>query len=174
MSQCWREWNAKLHNREVGTPVVIAVTILENISLFDHGHKPGCWRTNCPLGIFRSSSWCPPPPGWIKVNVDGSLPPSGSAGLGVVVRSKAGLVLTAASFAWNRWDLGRVDLEAILAICRVVLPTTPEARGFIIEGDAANVLDFCCRASSGSAHPNTYLGAVDLSFLYDFVAVRFQ
>ncbi|KAK8937584.1 hypothetical protein KSP40_PGU002523 [Platanthera guangdongensis] len=49
-----------------------------------------------------------------------------------------------------------------------------EARGIIIEGDAANVMDFCCKAASGSARLTTYPGDADLSFLSDFAAVRFQ
>ncbi|KAK8941882.1 hypothetical protein KSP40_PGU016062 [Platanthera guangdongensis] len=112
--QCWRARNAKIHNREVGSPIVIAATILENITLFDHGRKLGCWSINRPLGLSHSSLWCPPPPGWIKVNVDGSLLLSGSAGLGVVARSDDGRVLIAAGFAWHHWDPGRVELEAIL------------------------------------------------------------
>ncbi|KAK8969342.1 hypothetical protein KSP40_PGU003878 [Platanthera guangdongensis] len=94
--------------------------------------------------------------------------PSRCAGLGIVVRSEAGQVLMAASFAWQYWDPGRVELEAILAIRRVVLPIIPEDRGIIIEGDAANVLDFCSRAAWGSARPNTYPGAVDLTFLTEY------
>ncbi|KAK8937869.1 hypothetical protein KSP40_PGU011541 [Platanthera guangdongensis] len=132
MYQCWRAWNAKLLHREVGTPVVIATTIMENLSLFDQGRTPGCWSTSHPSGHFRSSTWCPPPPRWIKVNVDGSPLSSRCAGLGIVVRSEGGQVLMAVGFAWQHWDPGRVELEAILAIRRVVLPTLLAARGIIL------------------------------------------
>ncbi|KAK8956307.1 hypothetical protein KSP40_PGU020698 [Platanthera guangdongensis] len=172
MYQCWHARNAKLHNREVGTPVVIAATVMENPALFDQGRTPGCWSTSRPSGHFRSFSWCPP--GWIKVNLDGSLLPSRCEGLGIVVRSEGGQVLMAEGFAWQHWDPGRVELEAILAIRWVVLPTLLEARGIIIEGDATNVLDFCSKAAWGSARPNTFPGDGDLSFLTEFAAVWFQ
>ncbi|KAK8959889.1 hypothetical protein KSP40_PGU004942 [Platanthera guangdongensis] len=67
-----------------------------------------------------------------------------------------------------------VELEAVLAIRRVVLPTLFEARGVIIEGDVANVIDFCRAAALNSARPSSLLPNMDLSFLSDFSAVRFQ
>ncbi|KAK8942134.1 hypothetical protein KSP40_PGU017579 [Platanthera guangdongensis] len=62
-----------------------------NLTHFDHGRTPGCWSTSRPSGYFRSSSWCPPPPGWIKVSVDGSLLPSRCSGLGIVVGERIGV-----------------------------------------------------------------------------------
>ncbi|KAK8971310.1 hypothetical protein KSP40_PGU005732 [Platanthera guangdongensis] len=35
MNRCWRARNAKLHSREIGTPVGIAATIVENLALLD-------------------------------------------------------------------------------------------------------------------------------------------
>ncbi|KAK8958120.1 hypothetical protein KSP40_PGU017523 [Platanthera guangdongensis] len=85
--------------------------------------------------------------------MDGSLLPSRCAGLGIVIRSEAGAVLRAAGFAWRHWDPGRVELEAVLAIRWVLLPALLEAKGIIIDGDAANVLDFCHSAAWCSARP---------------------
>ncbi|KAK8963751.1 hypothetical protein KSP40_PGU000430 [Platanthera guangdongensis] len=96
----------------------------------------------------NTSRWSPP---------DGSLQPSRCAGLGIVVCSEAGTMLVAAGFACLHWDPGLVELEAVLAIRRVVLPTLFEARGIIIEGDAANVLEFCSSVARGSARPSSFL-----------------
>ncbi|KAK8956009.1 hypothetical protein KSP40_PGU005355 [Platanthera guangdongensis] len=165
--QCWRAQNAKVHNREVNTPLVIAATIVENLTLFDQGCHLGCWGTSRPFGHFLFPSWCPPPPGWIKVNVDGSLLPSRSAGLGIVVRSEAGAVLMAAGFAWQHWDPGRIELEAIVAIRCVVSQALLAAKGIIIKRDVSNVLDFCSKAIWGTARLGTYPGETDLAFLTD-------
>ncbi|KAK8955454.1 hypothetical protein KSP40_PGU008745 [Platanthera guangdongensis] len=56
---CWRSRNAYTHGYEVGTPAVIAATVLENIAIFDQGRNSGCWGTSRPSGIFHSPSWCP-------------------------------------------------------------------------------------------------------------------
>ncbi|KAK8955534.1 hypothetical protein KSP40_PGU010463 [Platanthera guangdongensis] len=60
--QCWRSRNAYTHGRVVGTPVVIAAAVLENIAIFDQGRNSGCWGTSRPSGLFRLPTWCPPTP----------------------------------------------------------------------------------------------------------------
>ncbi|KAK8935604.1 hypothetical protein KSP39_PZI013846 [Platanthera zijinensis] len=172
--QCWRSRNARIHGREVGTPVVIAAMVLENVSLLDQGRKSGCWGTSRPSWLFRSPSWYPPPPGWIKINVDGSLQTSRQAGLGIVMRNEVGLVLMVAGFAWQHWDPGRVEFEPVCSIRRIVQPTLLNARGVIIEGDAANVMDFCSNVAKQTARSIVSQMEEDLTFLWEFSAVRFQ
>ncbi|KAK8955310.1 hypothetical protein KSP40_PGU002638 [Platanthera guangdongensis] len=65
----------------------------------------------------------------------------------------------------QHWDLGRVELEVICSICRVVLPSTIDAKGIILEGDCKNVLDFCGRSLQRSAWRNPIFMEQDLSFL---------
>ncbi|KAK8970008.1 hypothetical protein KSP40_PGU022217 [Platanthera guangdongensis] len=164
---------------EVGSAVVIAATVVENHALFDQGRKLGWWvplwsSQLTPLGAGSLFLLVPPPPGWIKVNVDGSLLPSRRVGLSIVVCSEDGAVLVAAGFAWLHWDPCRVEIEAVVAIRRIVSPALLEARGVIVEGDATNVLDFCTLSARNSARPSSLLPNVDLSFLSEFTTVRFQ
>ncbi|KAK8959709.1 hypothetical protein KSP40_PGU003446 [Platanthera guangdongensis] len=155
--------------REVGTPVVIAATIAENLAIFDQGRKLGCWGTSRTSGLPGSSSLCPPPPGWIKINVDGSLLPLRCDGLGIVIRSEVGEVLRAGGFGWQHWDPGRDELEVVLAICRVLLPSLFEARVILIEGDVTNILEFCSSVTRRSSHPSPFAPevAVAVDFLWD-------
>jgi hypothetical protein len=45
----------------------------------------------------KISVWSPPPPGWTKINVDGSfLPETGDAGVGVIARDRQGRILLSA------------------------------------------------------------------------------
>ncbi|KAK8965130.1 hypothetical protein KSP40_PGU004727 [Platanthera guangdongensis] len=75
---------------------------------------------------------------------------------------------------WQHWDTGRVEPEAICSIRRVVEPSTFDARGIIIEGDAANVIDFCIKHVGRTARSAMSPMEGDLTFLGDFSAVRFQ
>jgi hypothetical protein len=56
-----------------------------------------CW-TDC-----KTSGWTPPPPGWTKINVDGSfLVATGAAAVGVVARDSSVHVLFTASRVLQR------------------------------------------------------------------------
>jgi hypothetical protein len=47
-----------------------------------------CWTDT------KTSGWTPPPPGWTKINVDGSfLVATGAAAVGVVARDSSGHIL---------------------------------------------------------------------------------
>ncbi|KAK8914594.1 hypothetical protein KSP39_PZI024146 [Platanthera zijinensis] len=94
--QHWRARNTKVHGREFGTPLILAATIMENINCSTDFPSTRYWGTNRPDRPSPSIFWCPPPPDWIKINVDGAVFPNNCAGIGVVVRNHRGAVQLAA------------------------------------------------------------------------------
>lgn len=106
------------------------------------------WDTNQPAGLFFPNSWCPPPPKWLKINVDGALIPNNAAGIGMVIRDEQGNLITANLI---HWDSTAVELKAIELIDRIVEGWMLEVMGVIIEGDNASVIQFssCKSLSTG-------------------------
>ncbi|KAK8944800.1 hypothetical protein KSP39_PZI008232 [Platanthera zijinensis] len=74
--QHWRARNAKVHGREFGTSLILATTIMENIDRSTDFPSTRYWGTNRPDMPSPSIFWCPQPPDWIKVNVDGAVFPT--------------------------------------------------------------------------------------------------
>ncbi|KAH0460922.1 hypothetical protein IEQ34_008497 [Dendrobium chrysotoxum] len=76
------------------------------------------WDAN-QLFQLLSASWHPPPPEWIKVNIDASLLRSNRAGIGGVFRDHKGMFLLVFGFMGLHWDVAQVELIAILSLERL-------------------------------------------------------
>ncbi|XP_020677572.2 uncharacterized protein LOC110096137 [Dendrobium catenatum] len=83
----WRSRNMVKHDN---SEILIAYAVAEIISYTSH-HQSNpiekTWNTNQPM---LSKSWCPPPHGWIKLNVDDALSVKNMAGIAVVLRDCKG------------------------------------------------------------------------------------
>ncbi|KAK8928313.1 Autophagy-related protein 18a [Platanthera zijinensis] len=64
-------------------------------------------------------------------------------GVSLVVRNQLGIILLVAGSRLYHWDPGRVELEVLLSLWRILTPSMLAAKGVIIEGDCKSVLDFC-------------------------------
>ncbi|KAK8951217.1 hypothetical protein KSP39_PZI003094 [Platanthera zijinensis] len=93
--QCWQARNARIHLQEYSTPTIIATRVLESASRSATFPTQANWDTTRPSRP-SSTLWCPPPPGWLKINIDDALLPSRQAGVGIVARDSFGTVLFAA------------------------------------------------------------------------------
>ncbi|KAK8948839.1 hypothetical protein KSP39_PZI006033 [Platanthera zijinensis] len=162
--QNWRSRNAKLHGQDFGTPLVLAASIMENIDCASTSPSGRYWGTNRlhrPLSIF----WCPPPPEWIKINVDGALLTNNGAGIGLTARDRHGPLVLAAGSGIMHWDPGQVELGALLSLRRFLTPAMLEAKDIIIEGDCKNVIDFCRRTLQRSTWSTPTIMEQELAFL---------
>ncbi|KAK8953102.1 hypothetical protein KSP40_PGU001970 [Platanthera guangdongensis] len=126
-SSQWRNMVGQRHWRRCISCVIpcTSVGVLESQSAFAGIRYPfggGCFRDGDHDMAVSAFLLVPPPPGWLKINVDGSLLPSRLAGLCAVIRTEVGRVVTAASFSWVHWDPGQVELEVVRAIRRLVQP----------------------------------------------------
>ncbi|XP_020687312.1 uncharacterized protein LOC110103088 [Dendrobium catenatum] len=85
-------------------------------------------------------SWHPPPPGWIKINVDASLLRNNVAGFGGVARDDKGRFLIAFGAKLMHWDIAQMELMAVLYLKNIIRDWMIEAQGVIIEGDNFNII----------------------------------
>jgi ribonuclease HI len=84
--------------------------------------------------------WSPPPPGWTKINIDGSfLPETGDAGVSVIARDSRGRILFS---AWSvlRRCAGVVEAEAQACIEGLRLATRLTPGMIILESDCAHLV----------------------------------
>ncbi|PKU59188.1 hypothetical protein MA16_Dca028443 [Dendrobium catenatum] len=118
-----------------GTIVTNAITYAStSFSYFHSDH----WGDNHHELI--SSSWHPPPPGWIKVNIDDSLQCSNEAGIGGIFRDHKGRMLLSFGFSLIHWDICTLEWMAVRSICNVIDDWMFNAKGIMVEGDNANVM----------------------------------
>lgn len=172
--QCWRARNAKKHNKPYGTPATMAAYILEVLTNKPTFQLQEQWDNHQPNRLYSSLHWHPPPPGWLKANVDGTLLQSHTAGIGVTIRDCTGKLMLAAGRQFLHWDSSQVELQAIIFVGHIMEAWMYEVKGIIIEGDNKNILDFIKASMEGNywkAHPPI---SPDIAFLHRFHQVIFQ
>ncbi|XP_020674073.1 uncharacterized protein LOC110093507 [Dendrobium catenatum] len=99
--------------------------------------QTGSWDAN-HLGLL--STWHPPPPGWIKINVDAALKINNMACIGGVARDDKGrFFMDFGEKCWH-WDISQLELLAVLHLKNLVRDWMFEAQGVIIEGDNFNII----------------------------------
>lgn len=170
-----RARNAKVHGQTHGTPVTIAVSILEALTdmhLFPFREQ---WNASQPKRLLSPSFWHPPPPGWIKINinVDGALSSSGVAGTGAILRDEQGNSIVAMGHNFEHWDIARVELQALIAIQQIIEPWMYECKGVLLEGENLNIIRLMCDSVTRNfweGHPSL---SQDLAFLASFKQVVF-
>ncbi|KAK8962047.1 hypothetical protein KSP40_PGU016023 [Platanthera guangdongensis] len=172
--QVWRGRNAKVHHGEVANFTVMATTIVETLSVMRTLPLQGRWGTTQPRRLSTPHFWCPPPPGWIKFNVDGSLSPSGLAGLGMVACDDRGALIFDAGFPLLHWDPGGVELAAVLALRNLIPPSLYGVCEAIVVGDCSSLMDSCAASLRRGDWSVTVDDKEDFSFLSGFPQLLFQ
>lgn len=74
--------------------------------------------------------------------MDGALQRSHAGGIGLVIRDCQGVLVAAAGWEVSHWDSTQVELLAISYVGRIVCDQMFEAKGVIIEGDNAGVIQY--------------------------------
>ncbi|PKA45853.1 hypothetical protein AXF42_Ash016879 [Apostasia shenzhenica] len=124
-------------------------------------HPRSHWNPNASLRPCFSplDSWVPPPPGWIKLNFDGSVKSGGIAGAGYIIRDHYAnficcggrRILTRVVHIAEKW----AALEGLKAIpC-----DTPRTMGIWLEGDSMEILQLIFNEleRNGDSHNRTGL-----------------
>lgn len=172
--QCWRSRNAKCHGQEFATPLVIAANVLTSLSYGSFHSSQGNWGTSQPDRLSPSTLWCPPPPGWIKINIDGAVGCNREAGLGLVIRDSEGRVLLAAGHSTTHWDPGGAEMAALKVLGEFLPPSFFAVAGALIEGDCSNMIDYCRRSTANGGGSWDVRDADGLEFLREFAQISFQ
>ncbi|XP_028556655.1 uncharacterized protein LOC114581195 [Dendrobium catenatum] len=102
-------------------------------------NKLGLWDVNQLSQLFKNS-WHPPPPDWIKINVDNSLLSNYNAGIGAVGRDHLGRFIFAKGIKCTHWDIALLELEGILSLHGIIKDWNSQVQGIVIEGDNDNVM----------------------------------
>ncbi|KAL0923155.1 hypothetical protein M5K25_007201 [Dendrobium thyrsiflorum] len=109
----WKSRNIKVHDCFDWSGLMVAVHSVGYFvdpALFYSLKNLGTWDANQHKLFNR---WHPPPPDWIKVNVDASLLPSYKAGVAGVFRDSRGRFLFAFGHECVHWDISSLELIAI-------------------------------------------------------------
>ncbi|KAL0912936.1 hypothetical protein M5K25_016358 [Dendrobium thyrsiflorum] len=137
----WINRNRVKHGDGVESDVVIASRVISFMAtLLEDKVIWGNWGTNQPPRL--SNFWHPPPPKWLKINIDGSLRKSLIAGVAGVVRDCKGRFLMAFGCGYVHWDCAQMELLAFKSLKSYFQNWMVEANGIIIEGDNLNVINF--------------------------------
>ncbi|PKU74895.1 Putative ribonuclease H protein [Dendrobium catenatum] len=168
--QSWRAKNGLVHEGKRSSSWLIATDAVSYASLsrFMINSCLGIGDDNQPVRLFNVF-WRPPPPNWIKVNVDASLFSSYKAGIGGVFRDHRGRFLMAFGKKLTHWDISYLELLSILSMKEVTRDWMYAYKGMIIEGDNQNVINFI-----NSILKNGSNEVGDLSFFKDFNLVIFN
>ncbi|KAH0455005.1 hypothetical protein IEQ34_016929 [Dendrobium chrysotoxum] len=132
----------------------------------------GNWDINQPPRL--SKLWYPPPPNWLKINIDGSLHNSYIAGVGGVIRDWKGRFLMAFGCGYVQWDIAQVELLAFRSLRRFLKKWMLEANGIIIEGDNLNVIKFLQNVYSNPNKDWDQSIGEDILFLKDLNKILFK
>ncbi|KAI0497299.1 hypothetical protein KFK09_020522 [Dendrobium nobile] len=137
----WNHMNKVKHGNPEESNVFIAISILSFISQ-DHSHiiQSGNWVVNQSFGL-SFDKWQPPPPGWIKINIDASLKGNYEVGIGGIVRDCKGRFLLAFGRKKMHWDIAQLEMEAITDLKEALQGRFHGVEGIVVEGDNKNVID---------------------------------
>ncbi|PKU83310.1 hypothetical protein MA16_Dca021013 [Dendrobium catenatum] len=113
---------------------VVSITTVSNFIIY----APDNWDTNQRK---LSCSWYPPPPVWIKINIDASISSNNVADFGGMERDDKGRFLIAFRANLLHWDVAQIELMAILYLKNITWDWIFEAQGIIIEGDNSNIIN---------------------------------
>ncbi|XP_020702482.1 uncharacterized protein LOC110114071 [Dendrobium catenatum] len=113
-----------------------------------------------------SNSWHPPPPGWIKINVDAALKCNNMAGIRGVVRDDKGQFLAAFGAQYVHWDIAQLELMVVYCLKNFLQDWMYKSQGVMIEGDNFNIIKVLQVALKGWKNKERIDD--NLAFLQDF------
>ena len=93
-----------------------------------------------PPRVPQRCRWSPPPPGFVKINVDGAVfSDTNSAGVGTVIRNREGLVMTSHTQRFSH-AYSPVVIEALAALHGLQLARDLGFTNAVLEGDFLRIM----------------------------------
>ncbi|KAI0515997.1 hypothetical protein KFK09_008668 [Dendrobium nobile] len=158
-------WNCKNDVKNGNSTLPISV-IAANVLFTATNKNPMLVNSDASLLRESDTSWHPPPPDWIKINVDASLLDSNLASIGGVVRDSKGRLLLAFGKHKLHWDINQLELDAIFSLKEFIKDSMFESKGLIIKEDNNNAIKFLHDSMTKSKVNNQIFEKI--SFLRDF------
>ncbi|KAI0510967.1 hypothetical protein KFK09_011583 [Dendrobium nobile] len=103
----WSNRNKVKHGKTGDSNVMIA--LIRGLYRSDH------WDAYQSVGLF-SDKWHPPPPEWLKINIDASLKENYEASIGGIVRNCKGRFVLAFGHGKLHWDITQMELSAFKSL----------------------------------------------------------
>ncbi|PKU86816.1 hypothetical protein MA16_Dca024742 [Dendrobium catenatum] len=165
----WKARNKLTHDKVLEGAISVAANAVSysSISKLIIKINSNQWNVNQPPML--SKNWHPPPPEWLKINVDASLDESYKAGIGGVICDSKGRFFMAFGMKYIHWDVFHLELQAIKSLKEIIKDWMFKYKGAFIEGDNANVI-----RRLQKARINGFKGEVDFDFLSEFNLVIFS
>ncbi|KAL0915384.1 hypothetical protein M5K25_015796 [Dendrobium thyrsiflorum] len=165
---CWKGRNKVFHGGSDDSPLYIAANAFSYaVATFPCNLILENWDANqlCKLSQY---SWRPPPPGWVKANVDVTLATSNKACIGGVFRDSKGRFLYAFGRGFLHWDGAQAEVLSVLAVGDFIQEWMLEAEGLIVECDNYNVIKVFKGFLNKEIDKEGVLNSKDLDFLDHF------
>ncbi|KAI0486587.1 hypothetical protein KFK09_029335 [Dendrobium nobile] len=166
----WKNRNDIKHGKSA-----MPCSIVTANALFYAVSKSGPFLFSWDTNLLRESqkTWYPPPKEWIKVNVDASLTSSNLAGIGGIFRDHKGQFISAFGKNGIHWDIGNLELQAVLTVKEFLKNWMLECKGLIIESDNINIIKFIQNFLKENKENVEKWPHKNLCFLNDFNKVVF-
>ncbi|KAL0907864.1 hypothetical protein M5K25_022310 [Dendrobium thyrsiflorum] len=171
---CWKSRNNLSHGGRDDSSLVLATNAFcMAVASFNCNLSLENWNAN-QLRL-SNISWCPPPPRWIKANVDAAISINNKAGIGVIFRDYKGRFLYAFGRSLLHWDIAQVEVLSILAVGDIIKDWMTQADGIIIESDNSNVIRFFIDIFNNNyLDKEGILNPKDLDFIQNFRLIHFN
>ena len=109
-----------------------------------------------------SNSWCPPPAGVFKINVDGATSENGrNSSVGVIIRDSKGITVAACA-NYLSGQFSALETETLAVECGILLAREMELEQIIIETDALSVIQSIAASEFDGDMGHLYLGIIGL------------
>ncbi|KAL0921308.1 hypothetical protein M5K25_008367 [Dendrobium thyrsiflorum] len=166
----WKARNKLVFEGKDNSALFIASEVVSyaSISASKFYLSSGIWNAN-QLNKLNNNKWHPPPPDWIKINVDASLLQSYRGGIGGVFCDSKGRFLFAFGHSCIHWDASSLELMAVQVLSGMLKDWMFKYKGAIIEGDNSNVIKFLQQG-----YARNHFSSADFQFLTKFNNVIFN
>ncbi|PKU68225.1 Putative ribonuclease H protein [Dendrobium catenatum] len=168
----WKSRNTLIHEgKEMDDGFIVTNAITYASTSFSYIHS-NHWNANQQM--LTPYSWHPPPPGWIKINIDAALHCSKNAGIGGILRDHRGRMLLAYGFSLVHWDIRKLEWLAVRSIGNIIEDWKLKSKGIIVEGDNYNVMKHFKNLSNLDKRRLNKSSKEDFDFLNNFEVILFK
>ncbi|XP_028786509.1 uncharacterized protein LOC114742412 [Neltuma alba] len=151
---CWLLWSSRNERIFEGkwTPNAMLIAKARHIlsNLKQAATKLRGSNLNGHRVTVQGIKWSPPPPGWVKLNVDGAFSTLHGAGCGGILRNHVGSFISGFMFHPNDGDSLAAELWAL--VCGLKMTWDFGFRKVIVETDASEVIRLLYHSSDKDHH----------------------
>ncbi|XP_020684615.2 uncharacterized protein LOC110101165 [Dendrobium catenatum] len=147
----WKERNELVHGKKGKSSMFIAIEAISFLRALKTPNFIKSGRLGSNQHMLFEDRWCPPPPEWIKLNVDATLFPSYKGGIGGVIRDFKGRLIAAFGKPEIHWDITHLELLAITSGKDILKDWMHGYKCIIIESHNINIINLIHKKKEAKA-----------------------